>query len=174
MLGVTFIFLLVGFSVIMCFQLRKSLPRLQAEVASLPEEIHKGGFQHPMVGVNFQVVLPLPEHVQKRPALVMLASPDCSVCKSELSDWLKANASDAVPFVCFYQHEHINENNLRVFLDTFAGRVPLQPYPGNLDQRLGIEGSPFVFMIDSNGIVHRVQRPLRSLVRYYRQMKDRV
>ncbi|WP_132945920.1 hypothetical protein [Tumebacillus sp. BK434] len=159
---------------IMLFQLQKSLPQLQAEVASLPEEIHKGGLQHPMIGVNFQVVLPLPEHVQQRPALVMLASPDCSVCESELIDWLKANEYDAVPFVCYYQHENIDEHNLRVFLDTFAGRVPLQPYPGHLDHRLGIEGSPFVFMIDSNGIVHRVQRPLRSLVKYYRQMKDRV
>ncbi|WP_157721974.1 hypothetical protein [Tumebacillus avium] len=166
------VFMLLSLLVYLLFQ--RSHHNLQTEIAMLPDEIVKGGFQHGVLGVNLHVVLPLPEHVRQRPAIIMLASPSCSACEQELHDWIRANAQEPVPFMCFYEQEEVEVEKLRDFLEAFEGHVPMQPYPAGLNNRIGVDSTPFVMLIDSNGIVHRVQRPLRLLVKYYRKMKERI
>lgn len=166
------LFLLVVLILIYLFMRQRR--KFIEEINQLPPEHAREGLQHALLGSHLHLVVKLPEFFRNHPGIVMFASPDCDKCAAEMDEFLRAPDRHTIPFACFYKFESIESQKVERFIAKYGDRVPLFPIANQQVEQLQIDHSPFALMLDSQGVVHRVQRPLKRLLDYYRNRKDHV
>jgi thiol-disulfide isomerase/thioredoxin len=133
------------------------------EVDRLPRAGHSNGVPHALLGASLKVAVDLPAHVQGRAAVVQFAAPGCPKCHDELRVLERAYKDQPFPYVCLYEDGEQDDPYVREFLAEF-GHLNLVPLTRETMQKLGVEVTPIVMMIDADAVVRRVEFRLPQLL----------
>ncbi|MED4572681.1 TlpA family protein disulfide reductase [Brevibacillus agri] len=83
--------------------------------------------------------------------IVMFASPTCAPCYTEFIDLLELSRELNTPFICLA--ETSDQDAYQNFISKFGEEAEIYPTSEELLEKLGVDGLPTFFLVDSKGNV---------------------
>jgi len=122
--------------------------------------------ENPLYGLNTNGILPIPKSLSHQDLVVMIVDPLCKTCHTTVQSFI-ASADRHIPFVCLVSDANLVAHD--EFMDRFGGEVNIATIKNDVLDRLHIDYSPVLFVVNKHGLIVRVQSPLENLLHYYKR-----
>lgn len=152
-------------AVIYLFLIRKILSIHKEILIFSKADRHRNLTEDPLYGLNVNGILPMPEYFRSKSKVIIIVDPTCNSCLTEIDEFINDNHNQTIPFICYVTNENNNAYNL--FIEKYRNLTTLVTININLLIKLNIVYSPVILVVDSTGIIIRVESLMRKILEYY-------